>query len=126
MHHLSKVFSLINKTGDRCIVLSEDADEAFAVMSLAEYERLTLGKSEVASLTEDELLDKINRDIAVWKSRQPADSTDYDSAPRAREWDEPQEEPQEQGPLARHDWFDEDSWDEDEEGDEDPYYFETV
>src|SRR3989338_550977 len=97
MNHtiLGKVFSLINKTGDRCIVLSEEHNEAYAVMSLVEYERLTIGKSEVASLTEDELLDRINRDIAVWKSQQEADrsageadSAGYDSGPKMREWEE--------------------------------------
>ena len=39
-------------------------------MSLIEYEKLVIGRSEVRGLTEDELLDKINRDIAIWKSEQ--------------------------------------------------------
>jgi len=67
---LQKVFNLINKTGDRCIVLNPDNGDAYAIMSLPEYERVMLGRSEISDLTEDELLDKINRDIAVWKSLQ--------------------------------------------------------
>lgn len=67
---LNKVFSLIKKTGDRCIVLAPDSDDAYVVMSLAEYERVVLGRADVSELSEDELLDKINRDIAVWKSQQ--------------------------------------------------------
>ena len=40
------------------------------VLALKDYENLVLGKSEVRGLTEDGLLDKINRDIAIWKSEQ--------------------------------------------------------
>src|SRR3990167_8575737 len=69
---INKLFRSIQKTGDRCIVLSQGSDEAYAVMSLAEYERMALGRPDVSELSEDELLDKINRDIAVWKSQQDA------------------------------------------------------
>ncbi len=69
-HALNKVFNLINKTGDRCVVLSQESDDAYVVMSLMEYERMALGRADVSELSEDELLDKINRDIAVWKSQQ--------------------------------------------------------
>ena len=98
----SKVFELIKKTGDRCVVLPENGDEPFVIMSLLEYERLALGKGSVAALTENELLDKINRDIAVWKSQQEADE------------------------MEDNDWDDEweDDYNTDEE--EDPYYFENV
>lgn len=73
---LNKVFDLIKKTGDRCIVLSPDSDDAHVVMSLAEYERMTVRQADVSELSEDELLDKINRDIAVWKSQQEDDRQD--------------------------------------------------
>jgi len=45
-------------------------DLVYVVMSLNEYEKMVIGHSEVRNLTEDELLDKINRDIAIWKSEQ--------------------------------------------------------
>ncbi|MEK7189134.1 MAG: hypothetical protein AAB671_01390 [Patescibacteria group bacterium] len=73
---LNKVMSLIQKTGDRCVVVSPETDEAYVVMSLAEYERQTIGKADVSALSEDELLDKINRDIAVWKSQQASGRDD--------------------------------------------------
>jgi len=70
MHNqLQKAINLAKKTGDRVIVVdSAKPEEVFVVMSLDEYEKLVIGKSEVRNLTEDELLDKINRDIAIWKS----------------------------------------------------------
>ncbi|MFH0780127.1 MAG: hypothetical protein V1928_04740 [Parcubacteria group bacterium] len=62
----SKICDLIGKTGDRCIIA--DGDDIFVAMGLNSYEKLVFGKSEVKGLTEDELLDKMNRDIAVWQS----------------------------------------------------------
>jgi len=46
------------------------SEDPFVVMNLDEYEKLSLGRSEIRGLTENELLDKINRDIAIWKSEQ--------------------------------------------------------
>jgi hypothetical protein len=40
-------------------------------MSLADYEKMVFGKSPVKGLTEDELLDRLNQDIAVWQALQP-------------------------------------------------------
>jgi len=68
---LQKAIKLAKKTGDRLIVFDPaNTDLAYVVMTLEEYERLVVKKSEVRGLTEDELLDKINRDIAIWKSEQ--------------------------------------------------------
>ena len=66
---LSKIIELLHKTGDRCIILDRDKS-AFVIMSLKDYEKLILNKSQIQGLTEEELLDKINREIAVWKSEQ--------------------------------------------------------
>ncbi len=69
LSELNKIISLIKKTGDKCVVLDGQGNSC-VVMSLKDYERLVMSKSEVRGLTEDELLDKINRDIALWKSAQ--------------------------------------------------------
>lgn len=66
---MDKVLELAAKTGDKVIVLSENHDP-YVVMSVKEYEALLHGSSSVKDLSEDELLDKINRDIAVWKASQ--------------------------------------------------------
>ena len=71
---LQKAINLAKKTGDKLIIFdSSKPDSAYVVLSLKDYEALVLGKSEVRGLTEDELLDKINRDIAIWKSEQISD-----------------------------------------------------
>lgn len=66
---MDKVLELAAKTGDKVIVLS-DNHEPYVVMTIKEYEALLHGSSSVKGLSEDELLDKINRDIAVWKVSQ--------------------------------------------------------
>jgi len=83
MHdQLQKAINLAKKTGDRLIVFdSAKPDNTFVVLALKDYENLILGKSEVRGLTEDGLLDKINRDIAIWKSEQDTDKdlgSDFD------------------------------------------------
>ncbi|MBU1203353.1 type II toxin-antitoxin system Phd/YefM family antitoxin [Patescibacteria group bacterium] len=66
---IDKVLELAAKTGDKVIVLS-DNHEPYVIMTVKEYEALLAGPSSVKGLSEDELLDKINRDIAVWKASQ--------------------------------------------------------
>jgi len=70
----NKIIEILKKTGDRCIVFDRHSGEAFAVVSLDEYERLLSKNTDIAHLTQNELLDKINRDIAVWKERQDVES----------------------------------------------------
>lgn len=69
---LQRAINLVKKTGDKLLIFDRTAgnNEIFAVMSLDDYENLALNRSEVRGLTEEELLDKINRDIAIWKSEQ--------------------------------------------------------
>jgi len=68
---LQKAITLAKKTGDRLIVFDPTNTElTYVVMTIDDYERMVDKKSEVKGLTEDELLDKINRDIANWKSEQ--------------------------------------------------------
>jgi len=71
-----KALNLVKKTGDRLILYNTQNDEdAHVVMSLNEYEQMVgegYSDRDVKGLTEEELIDKINRDIAIWKSDQEA------------------------------------------------------
>lgn len=66
---MDKVLDLAAKTGDKVIVMSDNHDP-YVLMTVKEYESLLHGSSSVKDLSEDELLDKINRDIAIWKASQ--------------------------------------------------------
>ncbi|MDD2806921.1 MAG: hypothetical protein PHW95_00140 [Patescibacteria group bacterium] len=67
---LEKIIELIKKTGDNCVVLDSSGNPAYVVLSFDDYKKLVADKSEIADLTEDELLNKINRDIAIWRVKQ--------------------------------------------------------
>jgi len=68
-NQLQNVIDLIERTGDKAVVL-ENGRPAYVLMRLRDYEGLILGKSGVQGLTKDEMQDKINREIAIWKSDQ--------------------------------------------------------
>ena len=72
---MDRVLDLAARTGDKVIVMS-DKHDPYVVMSVKEYEALLHSSSTVDGLSEEQLLDKINRDIAVWKTSQE-DLGDY-------------------------------------------------
>ena len=78
MHKLQEILDLARETGDRLIVVDQ-VGEPYVVMNLASYRQLLREESKVAKLTEEELLEKINRLVSSWKSSQP-DLADYDLA----------------------------------------------
>jgi hypothetical protein len=68
---LERFINLIAKTGDKLVVYDRHKpDESFVIVNLLEYERLAAEAKVVKDLTEDELIDKINRDITQWKEEQ--------------------------------------------------------
>jgi len=89
---LKRIFNLIQKTGDRLIVADSSTDEVFAIMHIDDYESLVdYGRDcweddacdcgeddsiicdchkEISDLTEQEMLKKINNDIAEWRDAQ--------------------------------------------------------
>lgn len=109
-NQLNKIIGLIQKTGDKCVVFNQ-TNEAYVVMTLKDYEKLVLGKSEVHNLTEDELLDKINRDIAVWRSLRDLEDKEI-------EWDEVLAE---QFGRSKPEAWDKESWDEDNDEEEETW-----
>jgi len=87
-NQLEKLISLSRKTGDRLIVFDpQKTENTYVIMPVEDYEKIVVGKNEVRGLTEDELLDKINRDIAIWKSDGKFDmETEVKSPESVKEW----------------------------------------
>jgi len=79
---LEEVLKLITETGDRCIIFGDDSGP-FVVMDIDNYKTLlkTAAKKEaIGTLSETELLDKINQDIAEWRAARTEELSEYDLA----------------------------------------------
>jgi PHD/YefM family antitoxin component YafN of YafNO toxin-antitoxin module len=77
---LEEVLRLVKETGDRCVVISETHDP-FVVMNLDQYRRLlkaAADRERLTTLSQDELLEKINQDIAEWREARRDDLGEYD------------------------------------------------
>jgi hypothetical protein len=69
MKDLKKILELIRKTGDRYLFEDENG-EVFLILAVKDYENLIFKHSDIKNFSEEELLNKINKDIAVWKASQ--------------------------------------------------------
>ncbi len=90
---IDQVLDLVAKTGDRVIVVS-DKHDPYVIMSTSEYESLLHSSSELNNLTEEQLLDKINRDISVWRSSQE-DLSEYNLDQFKADTEKKEEKPEE-------------------------------
>lgn len=78
----SKILQLVKETGDRLVVTDPDGENVFVVMTVEDYQNLRGIKADAAqpaqsaaavkALTEEQLLNRINREIDDWKSVQEA------------------------------------------------------
>lgn len=71
MHNsqLNRVISLIKRTGDKTIIMDNESDAVMMLMDLGMYEKMLDNHTGVEKLTEEELMEKINRDVAIWRAR---------------------------------------------------------
>ena len=78
---LQKLLQLAKDEGGKAFVMNEITGEVFCVMPLEVYQLLKTSTSkvdktasdpvaEIGSLSEEELLRKINREIAIWRDNQ--------------------------------------------------------
>ncbi|MFZ5365057.1 MAG: hypothetical protein ACOZBH_02565 [Patescibacteria group bacterium] len=73
-----KILKLIGQTHDKCIFFDDRTENCFVIMPIDEYEKMSLEKqSDVSDLTQGELLDKINQDIAIWKESRMENDFDW-------------------------------------------------
>ncbi|MFH0950915.1 MAG: hypothetical protein V1765_00365 [bacterium] len=71
---LEKLINFVKKTGEK-VVLSDPSsfDDFYVILALKDYEKLMGEPANIKGLTGEELVDKINRDIALWKSQEEID-----------------------------------------------------
>jgi hypothetical protein len=66
---------IMDLAGGRYIIV-EDGQPKYIVMNFDEYRNAILDKKSVQTLTEEELIEKINSDIALWREKQTAEDDD--------------------------------------------------
>lgn len=115
MNNFKKILNLIKKTGDKMVVTDENGDSSFVVMPLDEYERIVEGSNELGGLSENELWNKVDRDIALWKQSHNDEFNDD-------VFSEPEKEPWKQESFERRDPFTTDDvklpWEKEDDEDE--------
>lgn len=71
MDQLQRFIDLVNKTGDKLVVFDRyQPDNSVVILGINDYEELLDDSEMLSDLTEEELADKINNDIAIWKNEQ--------------------------------------------------------
>ncbi|OGH60201.1 MAG: hypothetical protein A2725_04845 [Candidatus Magasanikbacteria bacterium RIFCSPHIGHO2_01_FULL_33_34] len=76
---LDRLINLARKTGDRLIVHQPEKGEDIVIMNVDEYEMLLDNRRDVRNLSDKQLLDQINRDIAIWRANTKLEDDDiYD------------------------------------------------
>lgn len=109
---LNRILSLSKKTGDTVIVHDTTASDDFVVVPFGRYEELVLSPKHdhfdeylLEEMSERELIDRINRDIAIWRSYQELNTRDKQAALLEDQLaDEPLSDPFEEDYTHRTDW----------------------
>ncbi len=84
---LNRVINLVKRTGDKTVIMDNESDAVMMLMDLGAYEKMLdrpVGE-RIEKLNEEELLEKINRDVAVWRA--------YNDKERVENYDEVVEKP---------------------------------
>ncbi|KKU27359.1 MAG: hypothetical protein UX39_C0001G0079 [Candidatus Magasanikbacteria bacterium GW2011_GWA2_46_17] len=73
---LNKVLGLVKRTGDRCVIVDNESESVMVLLDLPQYEKLLHFTTPVEKMSEEELLDRINRDIALWQARNKSEAVE--------------------------------------------------
>jgi hypothetical protein len=69
---LNRVINLVKRTGEKTVIMDNESGAVMMLMDLGAYEKMldhvAPRESSVEKLTEEELLEKINRDVAIWRA----------------------------------------------------------
>jgi len=69
MNNLDKILDLVRKTGDKVIV-APDFGEPYVVIPLDQYESMIRDEVDYSSMDEEDILNRVNREISLWKQAQ--------------------------------------------------------
>jgi len=75
-NNLKQIIDLINKTGDNCVILDQEGNPSHVLVKFSDYSQLAGGASSIGSLSESEILDRVNQEMAEWKTAHQAKKLD--------------------------------------------------
>lgn len=89
-----KAIKLVQKTGDKIVFFdAQSPDDTVVIMNLDSYEKIALEQGIVKTdnlepalaknLTDEDLADKINREILLWKNQENGSDLEEENKPRA-------------------------------------------
>jgi hypothetical protein len=73
---INRVIKLVRRTGDKVVLMDNESDAVMMLMELEAYEKILNNSESVEKLTEEELMEKINRDVAVWRANNDKERLD--------------------------------------------------
>lgn len=76
MSSLDRLIDLARKTGDRLIIHDPYGEKDFVILDIEQYKNLVRGKETIRQLSQKEMVQKVNRDIAIWRSDKEASEQD--------------------------------------------------
>ena len=71
-NQFNRLLNLIRRTGDRLVVLDKDSDTSLVMMDIGEYEKMLDGGTKLEEMSDSDILDKINREVAIWREKNMA------------------------------------------------------
>ncbi|MFH1456674.1 MAG: hypothetical protein ABIF17_01005 [Patescibacteria group bacterium] len=73
MKNLDRVLDLIKKTGDKAIIVPVSGiwdSDPYVIVPIDQYKQIVSVKVNYAEMTEEEILNRVNREISLWKQSQ--------------------------------------------------------
>lgn len=124
---LDKLFGLVSRTGDKLVIVDKINDLMIVLMNLTDYESLLNNVSPIKGLSEEAMMSKINRDIALWRSHNQSQDLAWYDPVESRSIGQDKTGGKSVTGSNVVDRFDSDSWlgeEENNRNEEQPLYFE--
>lgn len=78
---LNRALRLVKRAGEKFLIMDSDTDKVFALMDLEDYENiLEMKRDNIEDYSEEEMLDKIDRDLQNWRLHRHDDLDDFSNS----------------------------------------------
>ncbi|PIT87971.1 MAG: hypothetical protein COU31_00195 [Candidatus Magasanikbacteria bacterium CG10_big_fil_rev_8_21_14_0_10_40_10] len=74
---IDNLFRLMRLTSDRAIIPDTESERLFVIIDGSEYEQIIGHKSSLLGLSEEDMMNRINKDIALWRAQNSSENLDW-------------------------------------------------